>query len=250
MTDRDSHRQVPDPPAAAHALCGDRLGRLEQFVAILASRGVDHGLVGPREVPRLWDRHVLNCVVVSEVIGEGATVADVGTGAGLPGIVLAVARPDLHVHLIEPLQRRVTWLESAVAELELTNVTIHRGKAQALWGEVRADVVTSRAVARLADLVEWCLPLLEPGGEIVAIKGASVQAEIAEDMAKMTAAGASTVEVHVLGSELLDVPTTIVRVRGSFRRMRRGAEPSRPARRSRKPRTQVRPDSAARRRHS
>lgn len=260
--DRHPGRQVPEPPDVAHTLCGEYLPVLERFVAILASRGVDHGLVGPREVPRLWDRHVLNCVTVGEVIAQGASVADVGTGAGLPGLVLAAARPDLSLHLIEPLQRRVTWLEGAVAELNLSNVTIHRGKAQAVWGEVHVDVVTSRAVARLAELVDWCLPLLVPGGEIVAIKGASARSEVAEDMAKMTAAGATSVDVEVLGGELLEVPTTVVRVRGSSRRpIRRataGAQTTdgpttggRPARQSSKGRRRTAgPGSGARQRHS
>lgn len=210
-------RELPAAPPVAADILGERLPAMEHYVAILATRGVDHGLVGPREVPRLWERHILNCAVIGDLIDDGAIVADVGTGAGLPGLVLAVARPDLHVHLIEPLQRRVTWLDGAVAELGLSNVTIHRGKAQAFWGEVEADVVTSRAVARIGELVAWCLPLLRAGGEIVAIKGASAGAEVEQDRAGMARAGMETVEVQVVGEFVVEVPTTVVRVRGIAR---------------------------------
>lgn len=224
---REAALSASEPPAAARALLGARLPLMEHFVRILATRGVDHGLVGPREVPRLWDRHVLNCVAISEILPLGVTVADVGTGAGLPGLVLAVARPDLRLQLIEPLQRRVTWLEGAVAELGLSNVTIHRGKAEALWGELQADAVTSRAVARLAELVEWCLPLVAPGGEVLAIKGARAAEEVARDMTKMRRAGAESADVLVLGTNVLEVPTTVVRVRGSSTRPQRRAKASR-----------------------
>lgn len=220
MTDEGhAAREVPAPPAVAGELLGPHLPAMEHYVAILATRGVDHGLVGPREVPRLWDRHILNCVVIADLIAPDATVADVGSGAGLPGLVLAVARPDLRLHLIEPLQRRVTWLEGAVAELGLQNVTIHRGKAQAFWGEVEADVVTSRAVARTGELVDWCLPLVRPGGEIMAIKGASAASEIAQDEAQLVTAGMESVAVEVVGEGRLDVPTTVVRVRGTAREL-------------------------------
>ena len=227
MTLDEPGTSLPAAPPTAEQVLGDRLDAMEHYVAILATRGVDHGLVGPREVPRLWERHILNCVVIGDLIDEGATVADVGTGAGLPGLVLAVARPDLHLHLIEPLQRRVTWLEGAVEELGLENVTIHRGKAQAFWGEVEADVVTSRAVARIGELVAWCLPLLRSGGEIVAIKGASAAAEVEQDHAALVAAGMQAVDVETVGEAVVEVPTTVVRVRGTARKTKRSARAER-----------------------
>lgn len=203
---------MPTTPADAAALFGDRLDVAEHFAALLATTGVDHGLIGPREVPRLWDRHLLNCAVVVPALGQGERVIDVGSGAGLPGLVWAVARPDLDVHLVEPLLRRTTWLQAAVDELGLDNVSVHRGKAEAFWDELTAPVVTARAVARLADLAAWCLPLLEPGGALLALKGASAATELDEDAPELARLGAAPGEVLTFGAELLEVPTRVVRV--------------------------------------
>ena len=124
----------PAAPSGAAAVFGARLGLAEQFVAMLADTGVSHGLIGPREVPRLWERHVLNCAVIEDAFPQGARVVDVGSGAGLPGVALAIARPDLEVHLVEPMLRRTTWLEGVVADLGLAGVTVHRGRAEELAG--------------------------------------------------------------------------------------------------------------------
>ena len=121
-------------------------------MALLADTGISHGLIGPREAPRLWDRHVLNSAVVQPVFAEGARVADIGSGAGLPGIPLAIARPDLRMVLVEPLQRRTIWLTSTIQVLGLTNVEVHRGRAESLWGAERFRHVTARAVARTGEL--------------------------------------------------------------------------------------------------
>ena len=150
----------------AIALFGDRLAAARRFAEHLAGSGVERGLIGPREAPRVWERHVLNCAVVAELMPEGARVVDVGSGAGLPGIPLALARPDLHVVLLEPLARRVDWLREVVADLALP-VEVQRGRAED--ADVRrrwegADVVTARAVAPLHRLAGWCLPLLRIGG--------------------------------------------------------------------------------------
>ena len=125
----NGERVAPPAPAGAAQVFGERLALAERFTAILASSGVSHGLIGPREVPRLWERHVLNCAVIHPAIPVGAMVIDVGSGAGLPGLALAIARPDLDLHLVEPMLRRTNWLSMAVADLELTNVSVHRGRA-------------------------------------------------------------------------------------------------------------------------
>lgn len=141
----------------------------------MATEGVQRGLIGPREVPRLWERHILNCAVIAERIHHRATVADVGSGAGLPGLVLAIARADIHVTLIEPLSRRTVFLEAVIEELNV-NATVIRSKADAVVE--RFDVVTARAVAPLATLLEWTVPLLKPDGVILALKGQSAAEEI------------------------------------------------------------------------
>ena len=145
--------------------------QIQRFAELLATEGVRRGLIGPRELPRLWTRHILNCVVVQGLIARGRSVADLGSGAGLPGVVLAVARPDLSVTLIEPLLRRTRFLEEVTADLELSNVTVVRARAEELRGRVAFDVVVARAVAPLDRLARWGLPLCMPGGELLAIKG-------------------------------------------------------------------------------
>ena len=202
---------LTDPPEAAVQLFAGRLPLAEHFAGILATRGVDHGLVGPREVPRLWDRHLINCALLAQAVPDGARVVDVGSGAGLPGIVLAIVRPDLHVDLVEPLERRVRWLDAAVDELGLDRVRVHRGKAEAFWDELSGDVVTARAVARLGELTRWCLPLVPIGGVMLAMKGASVAREMDEDRHEMLAAGAADIELVTLGEDLVEVPTRVVR---------------------------------------
>lgn len=202
---------LPAPPLVAESLFGDRLPAAQHYAYLLATTGVDHGLVGPREVPILWDRHILNCAVLGEVIAPDARVADVGSGAGLPGLVLAVLRPDLNLVLVEPLQRRVTWLENAIHELRLPNVQVHRARAQQVVG-LEADVVCSRAVARLSKLLGWNLPLLRPGGQILALKGASAQEELDEASAQLRRARVVSSEVLRCGVGVVDPPATVIRV--------------------------------------
>lgn len=192
---------------------GERLASAERFVELLEAHGVERGLIGPREVERLWDRHLLNSAVVGEVIPTGARVVDVGSGAGLPGIPLAVARPDLAVTLVEPMARRVAWLEEVVAALELSSVTVVRGRAEEREVVARvagADVVAARAVAPLGKLCGWCLPLARPGGTLVALKGASAVEEIDRDRAEIKRAGGTGARVETCGAALLEVPTTVV----------------------------------------
>lgn len=202
-------------PAAARVLFGQRLAMAERFVAHLASTGVGHGLIGPREVPRLWERHVLNCAAVTDLLPGETRVADIGSGAGLPGLCLAIRRPDLRVVLIEPLLRRVTWLRSVVADLELANqVEIRRGRAQEC-DDLRVPFVTARAVAPLAKLTAWSLPLLSPAGSLLAVKGRTAQAELDDVQAWLSRLGAKGRLLEV-GREVLAEPTTVVRIdRGS-----------------------------------
>lgn len=204
---------TPLTPSVAQEVFGARTRVAEAFVALLADTGIAHGLMGPREAPRLWDRHVLNCAVVHPLFDEGAEVADIGSGAGLPGIVLAIVRPDLHLHLVEPLQRRTTWLRTAVAALELDNVTVHQVRAESLWGKRRFTFVTARAVAPIGELARWCLPLLEAGGSLHALKGSRAATELVEDRAAVDRAGGTEMELHTLGAGLVDPPTTVLSVR-------------------------------------
>ncbi|WP_104479462.1 16S rRNA (guanine(527)-N(7))-methyltransferase RsmG [Actinokineospora auranticolor] len=202
-----------DRPVGAGVVFGERLGVAEGFVRLLAEHGVERGLIGPREVERLWDRHVLNSAVVGEAIPEGAVVVDVGSGAGLPGVPLAIARPDLSVTLVEPMARRVAWLDEVVETLALSSVTVVRGRAEepAVRSRVLgADVVTARAVAPLAKLAGWCLPLVRQGGHLVALKGASAAEEIDRDRAAVARVGGGEPRVEVLGGAVLEVPTTVV----------------------------------------
>jgi 16S rRNA (guanine527-N7)-methyltransferase len=196
-----------------------------KFAEILASDGVERGLIGPREVDRLWPRHLANCAVVAEEarkeIPPGSHVGDVGSGAGLPGVVWALVRPDISVTLIEPLLRRATFLNEAVEQLDLGDrVTVVRARAEDLDAEY--DVVTARAVARLGQLVTWTLPLTRVGGWLVALKGAGARDEIVEAADAVARLGGSTARVEEYGGAVLAAPTTAVLIqrlgRGAARR--------------------------------
>jgi 16S rRNA (guanine527-N7)-methyltransferase len=199
--------------AVASRVFGDRLDLAERYAAILAGAGVQRGLLGPREAPRLWERHLLNCAVVGELLEPGARVLDVGSGAGLPGIVLAVARPDLEVTLLEPLARRAIFLDEVVAELGLSpTVTVVRGRAEEQASRLQFPVVTARAVAPLDRLARWCLPLVEPGGHLLALKGESAATELAEHAGELSRLGGRDAAVTVCGVGVVEQPTTVVTV--------------------------------------
>ncbi|MDQ2757275.1 MAG: 16S rRNA (guanine(527)-N(7))-methyltransferase RsmG [Actinomycetota bacterium] len=193
-------------------LFGERLARAEKYVALLADTGIAHGLVGPRERPRLWERHVLGCAVLGDVIPDSSRVLDIGSGAGLPGLVLAIRRPDLEITLVEPLHRRVVWLVDAVQSLQLVNVTVHEGRADSCWAGPKVDIVTARAVARIGLLAQWSLPLLDAGGHLLALKGSSAQIELDEDERLLRSSGALSWGVSQLGEGLLEPPATLVTV--------------------------------------
>ena len=182
---------------------GERLALAERFAGILADSGVSHGLVGPREVPRLWERHVLNCAVVHPALPEGRRVIDVGSGAGLPGLALAIARPDLGCTSSSRCCAARPGCRAAVDELGLDNVEVHRGRAEQFWGQLSAPVVTARAVARLDELARWSLPLLQPGGSMLALKGASAQEELDADRAALRRLGAVSDAVETYGADVV-----------------------------------------------
>jgi 16S rRNA (guanine527-N7)-methyltransferase len=204
---------APPPPASAGAVFpAGRLELAERYAELLATDGVVRGLIGPREPRRLWERHLLNCAVLGELVPADATVCDIGSGAGLPGLVLSIARPDLRVTLVEPILRRTTFLEEVVSELGLEHVEVHRSRAEELHGARTFDVVTSRAVAPLERLLGWSMPLVAPDGALVAMKGSSAAEEIEAAAKALRKHGCSTPEIHTLGEDLTDSPTTAIRV--------------------------------------
>jgi len=210
------------PPAAlapaAERLFGDRLPLAVRYAELLMTDGVIRGLVGPREAPRIWERHLLNCAAVAELIPPEAAVADVGSGAGLPGIVLAVARPDLSVVLVEPLARRAAFLSETVEGLGLARVTVVRARAEDCLGRAGAppfapvDIVTARAVAPLDRLVAWCLPLAAEGGRVLALKGDSAAEEVATHRDVIARLGGAPPTVRRCGTAVLAQPTTVVEI--------------------------------------
>lgn len=211
-------RETPGPTPPLPAWLAGQIGPLTAFAELLADAGVTRGLIGPREVPRLWGRHILNCAVVAEpsagLVPAGATIGDVGSGAGLPGLVWAIARPDTRVVLIEPLLRRSTFLSEAVTSLGLHDrVTVWRGRAEdasRTSGIPSLQVVTARAVAPLERLIGWTVPLLAPGGRLVALKGSSAAQELVGAHAAAVAAGLDELEVREVGAGVVDPPTTVI----------------------------------------
>lgn len=206
---------APAAPVAARALFAERLPLAAAYAELLVTDGVVRGLIGPREAPRVWERHLLNSAAVAELVPPDAFVVDVGSGAGLPGLVLALARPDLTVTLVEPMARRTTFLTEAVAALALTErVTVLRSRAEEAGGALPdpADVVTARAVAPLDRLAAWCLPLAAVGGRLLAVKGESAADEVTTHAGAVRRLGGATPVVHRCGVGLLEQPTTVVEV--------------------------------------
>ena len=223
---------LPEPPPAAASLFGEKLPAMVRYADLLAGPGVERGLIGPREVERLWERHLLNCGAVAELIGPELDVVDVGSGGGLPGLVLAIARPDLRITLLEPLLRRTVFLSECVESLELRNVEVRRGRAEEWAGRVNADLVTARAVAPLEKLIGWCLPLIAPKGRMLALKGETAAAELDRVAPGLSALGAVDWGVASVGAELGDAATHVVRIDLGAKGYR-APKPARPARNSR-----------------
>lgn len=199
---------------ATEAVFGGRLPLAERYARMLVTDGVVRGLVGPREAPRIWERHLLNCAVVAELIPPSATVTDAGSGAGLPGIPLAIARPGLTVTLVEAKERATGYLTEVVAALGLDRrVAVVRSRAEECAGRIEpADVVTARALAPLDRLAEWCLPLVAVGGRVLALKGSSVEDELATHVAAVRRLGGGAVAVRRCGAGLLPEPTIVVEI--------------------------------------
>ena len=209
------HGDVSAPPPGASAVFGDRLGDAQRYAQILAGAGVERGLIGPRETDRLWDRHLLNSAALTELLDPGDQIADIGSGAGLPGIPLALARPDLRVTLIEPLLRRTDFLREVVDDLGV-DITVVRGRAeeQSVRQQVgEMDAVVSRAVASLDKLTRWSVPLLRPGGRMLAIKGERAAGEIDVHRRVMESLGAVDARVVTCGGDYLSPPATVVTAR-------------------------------------
>jgi 16S rRNA (guanine527-N7)-methyltransferase len=216
MTEPDDPAPPPELHSAAVRCFGPRLPTAVRYASLLMTDGVVRGLIGPRESSRLWDRHLLNCAVVAELIPPAARVIDVGSGAGLPGIVLAVARADLTVVLVEPMARRVAFLTEVIATLDLKCTTVVRARAEeCVRGRDRlepADIVTARAVASLDRLAAWCLPLVRPGGRLLALKGESAATEIEEHRRAVARAGGTEPTIRPCGVGVVATPTTVVEI--------------------------------------
>ncbi|MER5947466.1 16S rRNA (guanine(527)-N(7))-methyltransferase RsmG [Streptomyces sp. NPDC001904] len=205
--------ELPPAPELAREVFGERFPDAVRYAELLADAGVQRGLIGPREVPRLWERHILNCAVLSEVVPEGVTVCDVGSGAGLPGIPLALVRPDLKITLLEPLLRRTNFLTEVVELLGLDHVTVVRGRAEEVLGKLPpVHVVTARAVAPLDRLAAWGVPLLRPYGEMLALKGDTAEEEVKGAGAALSKLGAVATSVLQVGEGVVDPLSTVVRV--------------------------------------
>ncbi len=200
-------------PQEAAVVFGEHIGQARQFFDLLVRDGDLLGLVGPRELPKLWSRHILNSAVVGELVTDGQLVADVGSGAGFPGIPMAILRPEVRFVLIEPMERRATWLSDVVVpELGLKNVKVLRGRAEEAPLK-NYDVVTARAVSALPKLLRMLAPLAVPGGQILALKGSKAQDEIDESKSLVKKLKLESFEIVTVGQNLLADPTTVVRVR-------------------------------------
>jgi 16S rRNA (guanine527-N7)-methyltransferase len=184
----------------------------DRYARLLTTDGVTRGLIGPREGARVWERHLLNCAVLTTLLPDDVDVCDLGSGAGLPGLVLAIRRPDLQVTLVEPLLRRTAFLDEVVGRLGLPNVEVVRARAEDLHGRREFSAVTSRAVAPLPRLLDWSMPLVREGGAMLAMKGSSAADEVASAGAALERWGAGAVQVLTVGEDVISPPTTVIRV--------------------------------------
>ena len=201
---------VETEPAVAAELFGEQLDVARAFTANLVAQGEERGLIGPLELPRIWSRHILNCAIVAPLLRPGR-VGDVGSGAGLPGLVLAIGRPDVDFVLIEPMERRVAWLNEQVDELGLSNVTVVRDRAEDVRLGEPLDQVTARAVSAFRKLIPLTAPLLRDGGELVLMKGAGAAAEVDAATKELRKFRVHDVEVLTLGEGVLGDVTRVIR---------------------------------------
>jgi 16S rRNA (guanine527-N7)-methyltransferase len=203
---------APPIPELAGEIFGPAAPKAERYARLLAGPGVDRGLIGPNEIPRVWDRHLLNCAVVADLVPSPCSLVDLGSGAGLPGIVLALLLPDVEVTLLEPMAKRADFLGECVSELGLDNARVRRARAEELSGTLMVDVVTARAVAPLGRLARLAVGLLRPGGIVLAIKGAKAAEEVQAACDALTRLGVQGVEVLLAGSGKVDPAATVVRL--------------------------------------
>jgi 16S rRNA (guanine527-N7)-methyltransferase len=210
VTDASSDAGLEPEPAIAAELFGERIDLARSFTAELASRGEELGLIGPLELPRLWSRHVVNCVLLAPLLRPGV-VADVGSGAGLPGLVLAIARPDVDLVLIEPMERRTDWLRAESDRLGLTNVTVVRARAEDARPDRPFDQLTARAVSALRTLIPLTVPLVRAGGELIFMKGARVEQEVLAAAKVIRSSRLRDVEVLLLGEGIVPESTRVFR---------------------------------------
>ena len=203
-------KQFEAEPESAKAVFGPQIEKARAFAQKLANDSDDLGLLGPRELDKLWSRHILNSAVVAETVNPGDHVADVGSGAGLPGIPMAIALPEAHFVLIEPMERRSTWMLEVIQELGLTNVEVRRARAEEVL-DLKFDIVTARAVAALDKLLRLTVPLLKPGGSLIALKGskAAEEIEVAKKLQKKL--GIASFEIQICGEKFLAEPTSVVK---------------------------------------
>lgn len=202
--------QVEPVPACAEQIFGERLPLARTYAQHLATTGAEWGLIGPRELDKLWTRHILNCAVVAPLIHDDDVVGDIGSGAGLPGLVLALAQPQASFVLIEAMERRVDWLRMVVDDLGLDNVRIVRGRVEELVDEEVFTVVTARAVKALNVLVEWTAPVLGPNGRLLALKGQKAQEEIDKAKKVLKRHKMTPPMIKQMGAEFLEIPTRVV----------------------------------------
>jgi 16S rRNA (guanine527-N7)-methyltransferase len=218
---------VVPPPPAAREIFGPVLPLAERYAHLLAGPGVERGLLGPAEAARVWDRHLLNCAVVAELVPAPCSLVDLGSGAGLPGIVLAMLLPDVDVTLLEPVARRAAFLEDCVSDLGLGNAVMRRGRAEDMAGQITADVVIARAVAPMDRLAGMAAGLARPGGLVLAIKGAGAADEVLRAQPVLRQLGASDLQIVQVGGGKADPAATVVRFTTGPAR-NRGGTPFRP----------------------
>jgi len=212
-TGRSDLPEIETPPASTEAYFGAAFPVAQRYAEHLATTGIEWGLIGPREVDRLWTRHILNCAVVAEFIGDDDVIGDVGSGAGLPGIPIALLRPEAKIVLIEPMERRVEWLTMVVEDLGLKNVRIVRARVEELVDEEMFTVITARAVKAMTTLIEWTRDVISPGGRILALKGASVEGELVKAKKLLKRYRLSAPKIHVVDAGgILEVPSRVVEI--------------------------------------
>lgn len=204
---------VETPNEAAVELFALSYSAISHFAQMLVDEGETRGLIGPRELPRLWSRHLVNSAAIAPFVPMNAQMLDVGSGAGFPGMVVAIMRPDVDVHLVEPMLRRIEWLADVVEELGLDNVTLHHKRAEELHGQGKADIVTSRAVANLSKLIPITLPLVRGGGSLLALKGRKAQEEVDQARKLFKKFGVAKALVHEVPSVMEDESTMVVELK-------------------------------------